>query len=1122
MRDAAVISYFIGAIGLAGPAVAEVALDGTLGPGGPLQGPAYQIGAALGRQSGPNLFHSFQRFSVASGESATFSGPGSVANVIARVTGGSESTIDGTLRSTIPGANLYLFNPTGIAFGPNARLDIQGSFHAATADELSFDDGAKFSATNPTAGTLTTAAPAAFGFLGPSPAALAVNGSQLQVPLGADLGLTAGLVDISRAELSVQGGRLELTAANNGQAPAGAVVLRDLSRLAARPGPRNGTVSIRGGQIVVDAAQIDAAADPTLPEGGIALAADSSLVVRNTGTVSLDTVGGTAPSAPGITITAAQVEIAGGQVTASTSGLGRGGSIAVFSAGLVHATGAGADDFSGLRTLAKPGSLGAAGDISVLAAGVAIESGAAIDSTAQSLGRTGAISVGAIGDLRLTGNDAARPTGISTNAGGASTGGGAITITAGRVAIDSGAAITTATQSVGPGGDISVFAVDTVRLAGSSAKPATIASETRAGAPGKAGDVSVVARGVAVAAGGVIASRTLGPGDGGAVSVSALDQVSLDGGDSNRDTGLSSIAAVQSSGAAGALTVAAPSVTIAAGAQINGNTLGAGDGATIRIAASDSVRITGSRNATYTGLSANGQPGSTGDAGAVIIETGTLALENGGIIGSVARSTGRGGDIKITARDAVTLTGGTAPFTGLAASAEGGSAGDAGTIAIETRALTVANLAQISTSTLSVGGGGDITITASERVAIIGRGTVGGTTTGIFSNGGSGSVLNAGDIDIATGALLIDNVGEISSSASSDGNGGNVRVTVGGELRLAGRNQVGATGIFATSQRGAGGRSGAVQVAAGSIALDGGAEISTSTFGRGPGGDLVVTAAGPVTVAGASPTRPSAIAARSGSNAPAGNVALTAASLTVREGAGVTTQALTAAGGNMQIQVGELLYLVGGSITTLVQGGFGGGGNIQIVRPDFAVLNRGRIVADAQGGNGGNITIDSAQFLRTPDSVISASSALALPGVITILAPEVDVSGGLVQISAAFLDAAGLLRDSCAARGGGPGSSLLAAGRGGLPLDPDGSLTAYQPLAGQPPTGQLLAEAALGPATGGTPPPAPVTVVTAWAWPPCHIDVSGASSAGPRTGSTAKKRETGDMGGSDRLVGAQQ
>ncbi len=113
---------------------AEVITDGTLGQQINLPGPDFQITPDLGQQYGGNLFHSFQDFNLNSLESATFSGSNSIHNIISRVTGGNLSNIDGLIRSTIPNADFYFINPYGIMFGPNAKLDVQGSFHSSTAD----------------------------------------------------------------------------------------------------------------------------------------------------------------------------------------------------------------------------------------------------------------------------------------------------------------------------------------------------------------------------------------------------------------------------------------------------------------------------------------------------------------------------------------------------------------------------------------------------------------------------------------------------------------------------------------------------------------------------------------------------------------------------------------------------------------------------------------------------------------------------------------------------------------------------------------------------------------------------------------------------------------------------
>ena len=194
---------------------AQIVLDGTLGPTGALPGPDYAITADLGQQHGGNLFHSFGQFSIRQGESATFSGPPSVSNIISRVTGGQVSTIDGMLRSTIPGANLYLLNPAGVLFRENARLDVSGSFHASTADYLRLGDGGRFDARMP-ANTLLTVAPVeAFGFLGNTPGTIAIQGSFLQAPDGQTLSLIGGDIALSNATVYAPAGRLNVATVNS-------------------------------------------------------------------------------------------------------------------------------------------------------------------------------------------------------------------------------------------------------------------------------------------------------------------------------------------------------------------------------------------------------------------------------------------------------------------------------------------------------------------------------------------------------------------------------------------------------------------------------------------------------------------------------------------------------------------------------------------------------------------------------------------------------------------------------------------------------------------------------------------------------------------------------------------
>ena len=195
---------------------AAVVTDGSFGAAGQLAGPNFMVPASLGKIAGGNLFHSFSQFGLNNGQSATFSGPGSVHNILARVTGGQASSIDGTIRSTIVGANLFLLNPAGVIFGANASIDVSGSFAATTGQEIKLSDGSSFNATPGAADALLTSAPpAAFGFLTANSGTISIQGSQLNSAPGKTLAFAAGTVRAKNAILNagkvvIRGGQLTM------------------------------------------------------------------------------------------------------------------------------------------------------------------------------------------------------------------------------------------------------------------------------------------------------------------------------------------------------------------------------------------------------------------------------------------------------------------------------------------------------------------------------------------------------------------------------------------------------------------------------------------------------------------------------------------------------------------------------------------------------------------------------------------------------------------------------------------------------------------------------------------------------------------------------------------------
>ncbi|MFB8789691.1 MAG: filamentous hemagglutinin N-terminal domain-containing protein [Potamolinea sp.] len=142
-------------------AFAQITPDTTLDPDKSLVTPNTNIGGSPaniidgGARRGVNLFHSFLEFNVSDGQRVSFASPVGIENILSRVTGNNPSNILGTL-GVNGGANLFLLNPNGIIFGPNAKLDIAGSFLATTANSLVFKNNSEFSAKNPQTPPLLT------------------------------------------------------------------------------------------------------------------------------------------------------------------------------------------------------------------------------------------------------------------------------------------------------------------------------------------------------------------------------------------------------------------------------------------------------------------------------------------------------------------------------------------------------------------------------------------------------------------------------------------------------------------------------------------------------------------------------------------------------------------------------------------------------------------------------------------------------------------------------------------------------------------------------------------------------------------------------------------------------
>ncbi|MEA5600909.1 filamentous hemagglutinin N-terminal domain-containing protein [Nostoc sp. UHCC 0252] len=387
----------VGAISFsANYAIAQVSPDGTLPTTVKTQGNTTIIEG--GTQAGSNLFHSFKEFSVRDGTTADFNNIDGVQNIISRVTGPSVSNIEGIIKAKYT-ANFFLINPNGIVFGPNASLQIGGSFVGSTASSLNFADGIKFSATDTqTAPLLTVSVPIGLQF-GATPA-LIRNQSQannpdgktknifnqpvgLQVKPGKTLALVGGDITLEGGNLTATSGRIELgSVAGNSLV---SLELKDQSWILGYEGVQN-SQNIR---LMLRNSQIPSQVDTSGESGGsIQLWGNSVELVGSLVRLISQTRGNT--KGEDLNITSNKFIVSNGaQVLTSTRGTGKGGNLTINASESVNLSGS---SISTMTNRPLPSSLasstfgeGNAGDITIKTKRFHIQDGGQI--SAESSGR---------------------------------------------------------------------------------------------------------------------------------------------------------------------------------------------------------------------------------------------------------------------------------------------------------------------------------------------------------------------------------------------------------------------------------------------------------------------------------------------------------------------------------------------------------------------------------------------------------------------------------------------------------------------------------------------------------------------------------------------------------------
>ncbi|EGJ35332.1 MULTISPECIES: filamentous hemagglutinin N-terminal domain-containing protein [Moorena] len=963
-----------------------------------------------GTTAGGNLFHSFEQFSVLTGNTAFFNNSLTIDSIISRVTGGSISKIDGLIRAN-GRANLFLINPNGIVFGSEASLDIGGSFIGSTANSIKFADGSEFSATNPQEPPLLTiniptglqygsqANPGRIVINGPgnnlsiNPATFAVIRDNrpvgLEVQPGKTLALVGGDVAVAGGNLTTAGGRIELGSVQG----EGMVTLT--------PTNSGWTLSYE------DVGQFQ---DITLSQGA---------------SVSTSGNGGGEIQVQGRRVTLSQ----GSAILADTLGSGAGGSLTVKATEALQVIGTVVNNFffSRLSSDVAPGATGNGGNLFIDTERLRVADGAQISSGTFSSGNAGTLTITAA-EVEVIAGSNFGPSGLFVPvAPGATGNGGNLLIDTERLRVTDGAQISASTFGSGDGGDLLVQAKE-VELIGTAFGifPSTLSANVELGATGNGGNLLIDTERLRVTDGAQISATTFGKGDAGALRAQVTEMELIGTSSEGLPSGLFANVEPDAIGNGGDLTIETEGLQLTDGGQIAAITRGEGDAGSLTVKAID-LQLSGtSPQGLASGLFTDVRAGAIGNGGQLTINTERLRLTDGAQIAANTFGEGDAGSLTVQAID-LQLSGTSTEGlpTALLANVEPDAIGNGGKLTINTERLGLVDGAQISAITRGEGDAGSLTVKAID-LQLSGTSPQ-GLPSGLFTDVRREAIGNGGKLTINTESLRLSDGAQIEANTFGKGNAGSIEVNAT-DIELIGTSpQELASGLFTEVRREAIGNGGKLTIDTERLRLSDGAQIAATTFGEGDAGSIEVNATD-VELIGTATNFASAIFA---------NVELEA----------------IGTGGELTLET-ERLRLVDGAQVATITRGEGDGGTLRVQAQEIELIGRSDLGASgllanaiAGSGNGGKLEVFTDQLSIRDGATISVSNFQSN----NLLAPGQGQAGD-IEIVANSIELSNSGADT--PNGGGITASNFSAGGGNIDISANqitsnrGQITATSELSG--------------------------------------------------------------------------
>jgi filamentous hemagglutinin family protein len=620
------VAVLVSTIAIADRAMAQVVSDNTLGTQVTQTGLVFGINN--GTRSGNNLFHSFSQFSVSTGGSAIFNNATDVQNIFSRVTGSQFSNINGILK-TQGGANLFLMNPNGIIFGPNARLQLGGSLLGTTASGIKFADGIEFNTVNAAPPLLSVNLPIGLQ-MGRQPGSIQVNGTGhrllspailgtpylstgtiagLSVQPGKTLALVGGPINLVGGILMVDGGIIELASLGSMET-AELKVAKPFWTVNTTNTQRFSDITLSN-RSIVDASGAGAGSIQVQGQN-VRLTEGSLLFIQNRGTV----------PAGDINIKADALDVIGGLANRNIRSV--------------------------IMSETRSGN---SGNISVTARQINLMDGGSLSSRTFGVGASGTITINSSESVKMTGYVAGNPELISTIAtlsfSPSITGrSGSISISTPSLSLQQGAIISVTTFGNAVAGNININA-DRIDVNGSSPSsfgPSSIASSTLG--QGNAGNISLKTRSLGLNDRGTINTSSYTNGNAGSIIINASESIDV-GNRSDIASGVVpnnplAIAALnlplRPRGNAGSILITAPSVRVRDQGRIIVANTGLGNSGQVNITAN---QILLNQQAQITAATV------LGEGGNVVLDAQSLVLRQGSRITATAGGSGNGGNITI-------------------------------------------------------------------------------------------------------------------------------------------------------------------------------------------------------------------------------------------------------------------------------------------------------------------------------------------------------------------------------------------------------------------------------------------------------------------------------------------